>query len=147
MNPICKNIPCTVATENAAKGQEEKGKTVNLRYLEAMSENNAEFIGAMLKTFRDDSILFVLEMEEHLATRDFLAIQLAAHKMKPAGVYIGSNYFSLLMDLLEHAALRVNEARVVSLFAEIKNMIQSIRAEIDEYFTTTRLHTTDSTHL
>ncbi len=139
MNPICPSNqrPPVIEDNEATPGA--KNKAINLRYLEAMSGSNVEFVSAMLNAFRDESTIFLLDMEEHLATRDFLSIQLASHKMKPTGVYIGSNYFSLLMDLLENAALRVNEERVISLFGQIKLFIQSIRYEIDEYFTATRL--------
>lgn len=139
MNHICSSNHRPAATESNEAATEGQSKAINLRYLEAMSGNNVEFVSAMLKAFRDESTVFILDMEEHLATRDFLSIQLASHKMKPTGVYIGSNYFSLLMDLLENAALRVNEERVISLFSQIKSFIQSIRYEIDEYFTATRL--------
>lgn len=135
MNPINNTNQHVLKTEKPVNQPDSKSKAVNMNYLEALSGNNREFINAMLNAFKDESAVFISGMEENVSLLDYLSIQLASHKLKPAGVYIGSNYFSMLMDLLEHAAQRANEQQVISLFGQVKAALRSILSEIDEYLT------------
>ena len=106
---------------------------VNLSYLNEISGGNGSFINAMLQAFKDESAIFLREMEKNLSKYDFMSMAKSAHKMKPAGAYIGVNTLTVLMSNLEQAASSTNELETNSLFGEVKKLIKKILNEIDNY--------------
>lgn len=104
---------------------------INLGYLNEISDGNTSFINAMLHAFKDEATIFLRELEKHLAIGDFLSMARTAHKMKPAGAYIGASTLTSLIMNLEQAARNTNSHEASSLFGQVKTMIRSILKDID----------------
>ena len=110
---------------------------INVQYLLDISGGNTSFIHAVLQAFRDESISFLQQMENGLASHDFLAIKKITHKIKPAGAYIGADSFTLLLANLEQAVERTNAEEATAAYHGIKSLLKRIFTEIDGYVTTT----------
>ncbi|HCW09258.1 MAG TPA: hypothetical protein DGG95_18025 [Cytophagales bacterium] len=110
-----------------------KKSLINIQYLQDISGDNTSFVKAMLLAFRDESIVFLSQMEHGLASHDFLSMKKIAHKMKPSGAYIGADALTLLVGNLEQAAERTNSEEATSLYNGIKSLLRRIFVEIDSY--------------
>lgn len=119
--------------EHLAKRTVRGKSIVDLNYLNEISGGNGSFINAMLQAFKDESTIFLRDIEKSLSKYDFLSVARSAHKMKPAGAYIGVNTLTVLMSNLEQAASITNEKDTSSLFTEVKKLIRKILSEIDSY--------------
>jgi HPt (histidine-containing phosphotransfer) domain-containing protein len=110
-----------------------KKSMINVEYLREISGGNAAFINAMLHAFKDESGIFLRNMENGLTKGDFKSIKRTAHSMKPSGAYIGVDNLTLMIRSLEGAAERANFAETQSLFKNIKVLIKVILQEIDSF--------------
>lgn len=111
-----------------------RGKSlVDLGYLNEISGGNRSFVKAVLQAFKDESTIFLRDIEKYLTKYDFLSIAKSAHKMKPAGAYIGVNTLTVMMSNLEQAASITNAKDTQSLVTELKKLIKKILNEIDSF--------------
>ncbi len=121
--------------EQFNKGVAKKKPLVDLSYLNDVSGGNGSFINAMLQAFKDESTIFLRDMERYIERCDFLSMAKSAHKMKPAGAYLGVNTLTALMNNLEQAAASTQQKDTTTLFGEVKKLIKKIVNEIDGYVT------------
>ena len=106
---------------------------INIDYLKEISDNNTEFIHNMLNAFKQEALFFLSELEKQISVGDYFSISKTAHRMKPAGAYIGANPLTVLVTSLEQAAKNVNQNKTRSLIGQTKTMLTAILQEIEKH--------------
>jgi|GEM_PF-2383338 len=119
-----------VLGHRATKGQP---KTININYLQDISAGDDTFIGVLLRSFQSETRRCLGQLKNQLLSGDFTQVEKIAHSMKPSGVYIGANSFTVLVTQLEHAAHDAKKSEVKNLIQEIQKMADMILNEIDHY--------------
>lgn len=122
-------------TNNTKRNRNSSAKKsiINVDYLNELSGGNSSFINAMFHAFRDESRIFLRQMDQVIVNQDFLSVKRIAHRMKPAGAYIGADSLTLMVSNLELAADQTNSSEAATLFQSIKGLLKNIFTEIDSY--------------
>jgi len=68
---------------------QKNNEPLDLSYLKDMSGDSAEFIIEMLDMFKAQTPIYMTELEQALADKDWSKVSAAAHKIKPTFSYVG----------------------------------------------------------
>ena len=106
----------TINNLDATKNKKQKQKQTslyNLEIIKSISNNNPEFVNKMIRIFKEQTELFITDLNEAIRNDDRDKIKFLAHKMKPS---IGNMGIHLLKDIilkleLEASSLSINELK------------------------------------
>lgn len=80
----------------------EKGKYINLEYLENISGGSKSLVKEMVEIFLEQVPEFTKEMKELLAKKDYQSLGLLAHKAKSSVAIMGMNELAEDLKDFEH---------------------------------------------
>jgi HPt (histidine-containing phosphotransfer) domain-containing protein len=88
-------------------------KFINMEYLDSVSGGDPEIINEILVIFREQSVEIYNEMKSHLASKNYTALGLLAHKAKSSVAIMGMNE---LADMLKTFELQAREGKEPQLY-------------------------------
>jgi HPt (histidine-containing phosphotransfer) domain-containing protein len=68
---------------------QKNNEPLDLSYLKDMCGDSAEFIIEMIDLFKVQTPVYIEELEQAAANKDWAMVSASAHKMKPTFVYVG----------------------------------------------------------
>ena len=68
---------------------QKNNEPLDLSYLKDMCGDSAEFIIEMIDLFKVQTPVYIEELEQAAANKDWPMVSASAHKMKPTFVYVG----------------------------------------------------------
>jgi HPt (histidine-containing phosphotransfer) domain-containing protein len=112
---------------------EEKNNTaLDLSYLRDMSGNSIEFMIEMIDMFKQQTPLYISELEQALANKDWPKVSSCAHKIKPTFSYVGREDAKNHMQMIEHNARELNDLESLpKAFQELTDFIQVLNKQLD----------------
>jgi HPt (histidine-containing phosphotransfer) domain-containing protein len=69
--------------------EQKNSEPLDLSYLKDMCGDSAEFIIEMIDLFKAQTPVYIAELEQAVASKDWTKVSASAHKMKPTFVYVG----------------------------------------------------------
>lgn len=112
---------------------EEKNRVpLDLSYLREMSGNSIEFMIEMLDMFQQQTPVYLSELEQALAQRDWPRVSSCAHKIKPTFAYVGREDAKDHMQVIELNAREQKDVESLpALFIELTDFIQVLNKQLD----------------
>lgn len=94
---------------------------LDLSYLKEMTGDSAEFIIEMIDVFKEQTPIYMMELQQALEAKDWIALSNCAHKIKPTFAYLGRGDAKDHMQMIEHAARssNVDETALTNACAEV----------------------------
>ena len=112
---------------------EEKNKVpLDLSYLREMSGDSIEFMIEMLDMFQQQTPIYLSELEQALAQKDWPKVSSCAHKMKPTFAYVGRDDAKDHLQMMELNAREQKDVELLPVaFAELTDFIQVLNKQLD----------------
>jgi HPt (histidine-containing phosphotransfer) domain-containing protein len=120
---------------NETEDKREKAyKTVNLDYLQEVSNGNKKFIRDMIKLFLTEVPEELSKLEQTINEKDFEGIRESAHKLKSSIPFVGLDKIIRheLSEIEQLGAAGEDHERIVSLFSKVKQTCGEAIAELQE---------------
>jgi HPt (histidine-containing phosphotransfer) domain-containing protein len=112
----------------------QKNKSpLDLSYLRDMSGDNAEFIIEMIEMFKQQTPLYIADLQKALSEKDWAKVSSCAHKIKPTFSYVGREDAKEHMQLMEHNARDLtNLDELPRYLSEIQDFIIILDKQLDD---------------
>ena len=112
----------------------KNNKPLDLSYLREMTGDNTEFIIEMIDVFKEQTPLYIAELQHALDAKDWASVASCAHKIKPTFAYLGREDAKDHMQLIEHGArgASVDEAFLNNACKEVINFIDVLYVQLDK---------------
>jgi len=112
---------------------EEKNRVpLDLSYLREMSGDSIEFMIEMLDMFQQQTPIYLSELEQALAQKDWPKVSSCAHKMKPTFAYVGRDDAKDHLQMMELNAREQKDVELLPVaFAELNDFIQVLNKQLD----------------
>jgi HPt (histidine-containing phosphotransfer) domain-containing protein len=112
---------------------EEKNRVpLDLSYLRDMSGNSIEFMIEMIDMFKQQTPLYISELEHALSQKDWPKVSSCAHKIKPTFAYVGRDDARNHMQMIEQNARELNQLEALpQAFQELTDFIQVLNKQLD----------------
>lgn len=109
-------------------------KPLDLSYLKEMTGDSTEFIIEMIDVFKEQTPIYMIELQQALEAKDWTALSNCAHKIKPTFAYLGRGDAKDHMQMIEHAARssNVDEAAVAKACAEVISFTEVLYVQLDK---------------
>jgi HPt (histidine-containing phosphotransfer) domain-containing protein len=106
---------------------------LDLSYLRDMSGDSAEFIIEMIDMFKQQTPLYIEDLQQALLEKDWAKVASCAHKMKPTFSYVGREDAKEHMQLMEHSARDLNNIEELpKLFLEVQGFVEILYRQLDD---------------
>jgi HPt (histidine-containing phosphotransfer) domain-containing protein len=113
--------------------EEKNGVPLDLSYLRDMSGNSIEFMIEMIDMFKQQTPLYISELEQALSQRDWSKVSSCAHKIKPTFAYVGRDDAKNHMQMIEHNARDLKDLEAIpGAFQELTEFIQVLNKQLDD---------------
>jgi HPt (histidine-containing phosphotransfer) domain-containing protein len=112
----------------------QKNKSpLDLSYLRDMSGDNAEFIIEMIEMFKQQTPLYIADLQKALSEKDWAKVSSCAHKIKPTFSYVGREDAKEHMQLMEHNARDLtNLDELPRYLSEIQDFMIILDKQLDD---------------
>jgi HPt (histidine-containing phosphotransfer) domain-containing protein len=112
--------------------EEKNGEPLDLSYLRDMSSNSVEFMIEMIDMFKQQTPIYVAELEESLLAENWSKVSSCAHKIKPTFAYVGRDDAKNHMQMIEENARNLKDLDLIpQAFRELQNFIQILDKQLD----------------
>jgi HPt (histidine-containing phosphotransfer) domain-containing protein len=112
--------------------EEKNSVPLDLSYLRDMSGNSAEFMIEMIDMFKQQTPLYISELEQALAQEDWPKVSSCAHKIKPTFAYVGRDDAKNHMQMIEQNARELNHLEALpQAFQELTAFIQVLNKQLE----------------
>jgi HPt (histidine-containing phosphotransfer) domain-containing protein len=112
--------------------EEKNGKPLDLSYLREMSGDSVEFMIEMLDMFKQQTPLYISELEQALEEENWPKVSSCAHKIKPTFAYVGRDDAKSHMQMMEQNARDLKDLdKLPQALAELNNFVLILNKQID----------------
>jgi HPt (histidine-containing phosphotransfer) domain-containing protein len=112
---------------------EKNNVPLDLSYLKEMSGDSAEFMVEMIDMFKQQTPVYIADLQEAIAEKDWSRVSSCAHKIKPTFAYVGRDDAKEHMQLMENYARDLQHLEEIPVkFQEINDFIQVLNKQLDE---------------
>lgn len=119
---------------------EKNNEPLDLSYLKDMCGDNAEFIIEMIDLFKVQTPVYIAELLQAAAEKDWAKVAASAHKVKPTFVYVGREDAREFMQTIESNARELKDldrlpkdCAEIAAFTEILyKQLDTTRAELEK---------------
>lgn len=112
---------------------QKNNEPLDLSYLKDMSGDSAEFIIEMIDLFKVQTPVYIAELKQAVADKDWAKVSQSAHKVKPTFVYVGREDVKEFMQKIETNARDGKDLDQLSEdCAEIEAFIHILYKQLDE---------------
>lgn len=112
--------------------EEKNGMPLDLSYLRDMSGNSIEFMIEMIDMFKQQTPVYISELEQALSKEDWPKVSSCAHKIKPTFAYVGRDDARNHMQMIEHNARELSDLETLpQAFLELTAFIQVLNKQLD----------------
>lgn len=106
---------------------------LDLSYLKDMSGDSAEFMIEMIDMFKQQTPVYMADLEQAVRDEDWAKASGFAHKIKPTFVYVGREDAKDHMQMIEHCARDLKDVnQIPSLFNEVNEFVQLLYGQLDQ---------------
>jgi HPt (histidine-containing phosphotransfer) domain-containing protein len=120
--------------------EQKNNEPLDLSYLKDMCGDSAEFIIEMIDLFKVQTPIYISELEQAIANKDWPKVSASAHKMKPTFVYVGREDAKEFMQSIEDNAKELKDldqlpadcAKMAAFTAILYRQLDTARAELEE---------------
>ena len=111
----------------------KNNEPLDLSYLREMTGDSTEFIIEMIDVFKEQTPLYIAELQQALDAKDWARLANCAHKIKPTFAYLGREDAKDHMQLIEHGAREasIDEAFLNSACEEVINFTEVLYVQLD----------------
>jgi len=111
----------------------KNSEPLDLSYLREMSGDSPEFIIEMIDLFKSQTPIYMSELEDAIAEKNWDKIASSAHKMKPTFTYVGREDVKDHMQDIEQAARDKSDMQqLAGAFEEVRLFIGTLYNQLDE---------------
>jgi HPt (histidine-containing phosphotransfer) domain-containing protein len=111
----------------------KNSEPLDLSYLKEMSGDSPEFIIEMIDLFKSQTPIYMSELEDAIAQKDWDKIAASAHKMKPTFTYVGrEDVKDHLQDIEKGARDQTDMQQLADGFEEVRTFIGTLYAQLDD---------------
>jgi HPt (histidine-containing phosphotransfer) domain-containing protein len=108
-------------------------KFINMEYLDSVSGGDPGIINEILAIFKEQSVEIYNEMKSHLASKNYTALGLLAHKAKSSVAIMGMNELANMLKTFELQARDGKESQLYESYLErFKSETQVAIKELEE---------------
>jgi HPt (histidine-containing phosphotransfer) domain-containing protein len=112
--------------------EEKNGMPLDLSYLRDMSGNSIEFMIEMIDMFKQQTPLYISELEQALSQEDWPKVSSCAHKIKPTFSYVGRDDAKNHMQMIEQNARELtNLDALPQAFQDLTTFILVLNNQLD----------------
>jgi HPt (histidine-containing phosphotransfer) domain-containing protein len=112
--------------------EEKNGMPLDLSYLRDMSGNSIEFMIEMIDMFKQQTPLYISELEQALSQEDWPKVSSCAHKIKPTFSYVGRDDAKNHMQMIEQNARELKDLDALpQAFQELSSFIIVLNNQLD----------------
>ena len=112
---------------------EKNNLPLDLSYLKDMSGDSAEFMIEMIDMFKQQTPMYMADLEQAVKEGDWAKASGFAHKIKPTFVYVGREDAKEHMQMIEHHARDLKDVdQIPGQFAEINAFVQHLYTQLDQ---------------
>jgi HPt (histidine-containing phosphotransfer) domain-containing protein len=105
---------------------------LDLSYLREMSGDSPEFIIEMIDLFKSQTPIYLSELEDAIAQKDWDKVAASAHKMKPTFTYVGREDVKDHLQGMEQGAREKSDMQALaSAFEEVRLFMGTLYAQLD----------------
>lgn len=113
--------------------EEKNNAPLDLSYLSDMSGDSAEFMIEMIDMFKLQTPLYVADLEQAIAAREWEKAAGFAHKIKPTFSYVGREDARGHLQQIENAARDQKDLTgLPAAFQQLKDFVQVLYRQLDE---------------
>lgn len=112
----------------------KNNEPLDLSYLKEMTGDSTEFIIEMIDVFKEQTPLYIAELQQALNAKDWARVSSTAHKIKPTFAYLGREDAKDHMQMIEQGAREANvdEAAVTSACEEVISFTEILYVQLDK---------------
>lgn len=112
--------------------EEKNGLPLDLSYLREMSGDSIEFMIEMLDMFKQQTPLYIAELEQAMEEENWQKVSSCAHKIKPTFAYVGRDDVRTHMQMIEqHARELTGLDKLPQAVAELNQFILILNSQLD----------------
>jgi HPt (histidine-containing phosphotransfer) domain-containing protein len=112
--------------------EEKNGTPLDLSYLRDMSGNSIEFMIEMIDMFKQQTPIYVAELEQSLLEQNWSKVSSCAHKIKPTFAYVGRDDAKNHMQMMEQNARDLTDLDLLPrAFRELQEFILILDKQLD----------------
>lgn len=112
---------------------EKNNLPLDLSYLKDMSGDSAEFMIEMIDMFKEQTPMYMADLEQAVKDGDWTQASGFAHKIKPTFVYVGREDAKEHMQMIEHHARDLKDVdQIPAQFAEINEFVKHLYIQLDQ---------------
>ena len=112
---------------------EKNNAPLDLSYLREMSGDSAEFMIEMIDMFKQQTPLYMEELQQAVSEKNWSKVSSCAHKIKPTFSYVGREDAKSHMQMMEQNARDLNKVdELPNAFTEVNDFVQILYKQLDE---------------
>ena len=112
---------------------EKNNAPLDLSYLRDMSGDSAEFMIEMIDMFKQQTPLYMEELQQAVSEKNWSKVSSCAHKIKPTFSYVGREDAKSHMQMMEQNARDLNKVdELPDAFTEVNDFVQILYKQLDE---------------
>jgi len=112
---------------------EKNNAPLDLSYLRDMSGDSAEFMIEMIDMFKQQTPLYMEELQQAVSEKNWPKVSSCAHKIKPTFSYVGREDAKSHMQMMEQNARDLNKVdELPNAFTEVNDFVQILYKQLDE---------------
>lgn len=112
--------------------KEKNTEPLDLSYLRDMSGNSIEFMIEMIDMFKQQTPIYIKDLADALAEKNWTKVSSCAHKIKPTFAYVGREDAKDHMQLMEHNARDQKDVEMLpAAFDELNSFIEILNQQLD----------------
>ena len=112
---------------------EKNNAPLDLSYLRDMSGDSAEFMIEMIDMFKQQTPLYMEELQQAVSEKNWSKVSSCAHKIKPTFSYVGREDAKSHMQMMEQNARDLNKVdELPNAFTEVNDFVQILYKQLDE---------------
>ena len=111
---------------------EKNNAPLDLSYLRDMSGDSAEFMIEMIDMFKQQTPLYMEELQQAVSEKNWSKVSSCAHKIKPTFAYVGRDDAKNHMQLMEHNARDQKDVETLpTALQELNSFIEILNVQLD----------------
>ena len=111
----------------------KNSEPLDLSYLREMSGDSPEFIIEMIDLFKSQTPIYMSELEDAIAEKNWDKIASSAHKMKPTFTYVGrEDVKDHMQDIEQGARDKSDMQQLAGAFEEVRLFIGTLYNQLDD---------------
>jgi HPt (histidine-containing phosphotransfer) domain-containing protein len=111
----------------------KNSEPLDLSYLREMSGDSPEFIIEMIDLFKSQTPIYLSELEDAIAQKDWDKVASSAHKMKPTFTYVGREDVKDHLQGIEQGARDKSDMQgLAAAFEEVRLFMGTLYAQLDD---------------